>query len=284
MGLAFSPDRRWLCSVGDINDGFVHLWKVDSLGHAKLYASNKCTSVIRCLGWLGGSIVTLGTRFVKIWRESGIFPTKLKSRQDTIEASTPGLDSGPRLLVGRNCLLGPLADATFTYMCPVSDILAIVCSDDGKVCLLKEDGKSSTISLIISVSFCISCCAFDCETSQLWVGGTKGENYLYSLSRHTSPLAEAEHQLILNNTRQQTVYQSGFVASGILSGSLVTVAEDHAIEIRQAVFDDASTTSITVKTFPSHKGAILGVRVLGTSGDATRFLTWSEFGVVIIWC
>ena len=32
--VAFSPDSRWLCSLGNINDGFIFLWSISKNGSA----------------------------------------------------------------------------------------------------------------------------------------------------------------------------------------------------------------------------------------------------------
>ena len=273
--------------MGDHNDGFILLWKIDNRGNATLHASNKCTAAIRCLGWLGGSIVTLGTRHVKAWRrhyESGVSSTRQILREDSIEPTTPGSGSKPRPLIGRNCLLGPVAEATFTCMCPISDLLAIVCSDDGKVCLLKEDGQSSTISLIVSVPFYVTCCAFESETHQLWIGGMKGENRLFSSSQNVTLSAEAKYELIPWDTRLETGRMSGFVAGGVLSGSLVTVADDHMISIYQSLSSHNPAKSKAVQNLPSHRCAVSGVLILpGACGSAAGFLTWSTDGTIMIW-
>lgn len=57
--VAFSPDGRYLASIGQPNDGFLYIWSINTrYGTAKLHSSNKCTSSIRQMIWLGNNVVT----------------------------------------------------------------------------------------------------------------------------------------------------------------------------------------------------------------------------------
>ncbi|EEQ41202.1 WD domain, G-beta repeat family protein [Clavispora lusitaniae] len=69
--LAFSPDSKYFCSLGNISDGFLHVWKY-SANAISLKAGNKCSSVINDLIWHDngseyGQIIALGLRFLKCW-------------------------------------------------------------------------------------------------------------------------------------------------------------------------------------------------------------------------
>ena len=63
--LSFSPDGRFLVSVGDLHDGSIILWSIGLRnGVLKLYASNRCTSIINDIAWMGStSVITVGTRY-----------------------------------------------------------------------------------------------------------------------------------------------------------------------------------------------------------------------------
>jgi len=57
--LAFSHDSQYLASLGTSNDGFLYIWSINSrTGAATLYASNKCTSNVNRMVWMGSSLVT----------------------------------------------------------------------------------------------------------------------------------------------------------------------------------------------------------------------------------
>ena len=286
-GLAFSPDGRWLCSVGDYKDGFVHLWDVENTANVKLYASNKCSTAIRGLTWLGGSIVTIGTRHVKVWRphhKFGVSPLKQNLKHTSIEANIAA-SPGPKPLVGRNCILGPLADAIFTCICPVSDCKAVICTEGGGICFLEEDGQTSTVSLIGSTSFGISCCAFDQERHLIWIGGIRGESSLYSLRRGLSSSNPYKDSPTPFELQLQTKYESGLIAGGISSQCLVTIEKNHSINVYSSMFHKAAVASrMDEKTSKSHQHTILGIHVLSTShGDAPKILTWSAEGNIMIW-
>lgn len=57
--VAFSADGRYLASIGHPNDGFLYVWSINPrTGGAKLHSSNKCTSNIKQMLWLGKNVVT----------------------------------------------------------------------------------------------------------------------------------------------------------------------------------------------------------------------------------
>jgi WD40 repeat protein len=57
--VAFSPDQKYLASLGAPNDGFLYVWCFNQrTGAAKLHSSNKCTSFVKQMIWLGNSIIT----------------------------------------------------------------------------------------------------------------------------------------------------------------------------------------------------------------------------------
>lgn len=57
--LAFSPDSQYLATLGDMNDGFLFVWAINSkTGSARLHSTNKCTSTIHDMAWVGNNLVT----------------------------------------------------------------------------------------------------------------------------------------------------------------------------------------------------------------------------------
>lgn len=50
--VAFSPDSRYIASLGTTQDGFLHMWTFNPrAGSAKLHSSSKCTSLVRTMLW-----------------------------------------------------------------------------------------------------------------------------------------------------------------------------------------------------------------------------------------
>lgn len=56
---AFSPDSRYLASLGLMNDGFLYVWSISGRnGSATLHSSNKCTSAVKAMIWMGSCVIT----------------------------------------------------------------------------------------------------------------------------------------------------------------------------------------------------------------------------------
>jgi WD40 repeat protein len=57
--VAFSPDSRYLASLGTMNDGFLYIWAINvKTGTTRLHSSNKCTSFIKDIAWMGNNLIT----------------------------------------------------------------------------------------------------------------------------------------------------------------------------------------------------------------------------------
>jgi WD40 repeat protein len=57
--VAFSPDSRYLASLGSSQDGFLYIWSINiRTGAATLHASNKCVSNINKMTWMGNKLIT----------------------------------------------------------------------------------------------------------------------------------------------------------------------------------------------------------------------------------
>lgn len=126
--VAFSADSRWLCSLGNINDGFIFLWSISKNGSARLHASNKCVSSVQEIAWMGTSVISVGTRHVKVWRHDPEPASPTKGRSELIKGyEIPPASPVPKAFSGRNCILGSLIDAVFTSVVAISQSKAILC-------------------------------------------------------------------------------------------------------------------------------------------------------------
>ncbi|KAG7125259.1 WD repeat-containing protein 62 like [Verticillium longisporum] len=171
--VAWSADTRWLASLGAANDGFLYLWKIDPrTGAAKLHQQNRCTSNIRGMVWMGNSLVTLGVRHIKVWKVdegSSVSPTKQKFSGEGSTASP----SSRRTLPGRNVLLGPLLEETFTCAAVVDDNKIIICSEGGDVCIVDDDGKQMKLMGCVNLGFPIRSITIRHATA--YIGGKAGQ-------------------------------------------------------------------------------------------------------------
>lgn len=282
--VAFDSEVKLLASLGTINDGFLHVWDLDSrTGAVTLLASNKCTSLIKQMVWMGRSLVTVGTRHVKVWRPDEIAPSSGLDHDQAQMLSAPS--SKP--LVGRNCLLGEMLEATFTTISTISEKKAILCSDSGDVLLLEldyDEFKQQTLSRISSETFSITAvCAYD--EDHVLITGTNGSIKKINITngrRSDTPVSRAATPSPRHVEQKSTVYP---IAIGALRGGIVASDNRHAINFRPgSSTDELQPTTSASNIVESHNDAILGIRHAPKAHDAgCTFLTWSSGGKVIGW-
>ncbi|KAH6683069.1 WD40-repeat-containing domain protein [Halenospora varia] len=281
--VSFSPDQKYLASLGSPNDGFLYVWSVNQrTGAAKLHSSNKCTSFVKQMLWLGNSIVTIGTRHIKIWRvesNRSVSPTKPRYALD----GTPQPVAPPptlKTLIGRNVLLGPLVEVAFTAMAAISEHKAIVCSDKGDVCLLDATDGHKLMKLS-STGFCITCVAVDTESRRVRIGGRNGRTKIVNLDDLLTPSTPPESPV---PTDDNTLADGGHLcAMGYAARSLVTINSKHLIEISGPNSEDADP-ALRNTPFPAHGDGVMGVRLVPRDNDMeAAFLTWSADGTIVFW-
>lgn len=296
--VAFSPDSRWLCSLGDLHDGFLYLWSInEKSGAGKLHASNKCQNA-HDIGWVGRQLISFGTRHVKVWRLGSIPPasnSKIHSEKKSYIEKT-SLSPRPQTFYGRNCLLGPLIDAVFTCLVAVSDDKAILCTDRGDVCLLvlDEGDRTQRLDRVAQVAFSVSCIAVKKESGFVWVAGKNGRLQALLLPALTSNVSSDSPCTSPISAKRSTMLpemKPDIVAIGMVQGRTVTVDSDHVIELREMKNDDDDddddeTSSACIKSIrlPAHGSSVLGATVLNQPNayDAELF-TWSTNGIVLFW-
>ncbi|KAK4228334.1 WD40-repeat-containing domain protein [Podospora fimiseda] len=275
--VAWSPDTKYLASLGAANDGFLYLWKIDPrTGSAKLFQQNRCTSHVKGMVWMGVNLITLGVRHVKVWRveePSNISPTKPKFPGDQ---SVVANSQTQKPLQGRNILLGSMIDATFCCALAIGDDKAIVCSETGSVCLLDDTNKQTKLVKVLDLGFNITCISL--RNDNVYIGGKDdGDFALVSLE---SILSGAPDPTIRNSHTSD-----GFVAMGFLADNLVTIDTKQSIDVwspdfmPETAIDDNKHIPI-----PGAGDPIVGIQrlsPLNTHGAA--FFTWCGSGKIIIW-
>lgn len=274
--VAWSPDTKYLASLGAANDGFLYLWKVDSrTGAVKLFQQNRCTASVKEMVWMGNNVITLGVRHVKVWRvEEGLDITPVKTKYSNDGAGLPPLPA-QKPLPGRNILLGSMLDETFSCALPISDEKAIICSETGCVCLLDDTNKQMKLSKAAEVDFSVTCISRRGE--DIHVGGKEGQLAVISLEDILSGRSEP--------TIRSSHMAAGLVAMGFLAENLVTIDTRRSIDIWSA--DYTPGNSLAEKShipIPGLGDPIVGVQPLSPSNtlDAS-FFTWSGLGRVTIW-
>lgn len=289
--VAFSPDSRWLCSLGDLHDGFLYLWSInEKTGSGKLHASNKCQNA-HDIAWVGKrNLISFGTRHVKVWRLEPITPaspSKVRFEKESFGERAP-VSPGPKIFFGRNCLLGPLMDAIFTCLVAISDSQAIICTDRGDVCLLilDENGRTQRLDRVAQCEFSISCVTHEKESGTVWIAGKNGRLQELTMPTLTSETPSESSCSSTHSTPRSSILpetKPGILAMGIVLGKLVTVDSDHVIELRDVQSGDLATP-IKSTRLPAHQSAVLGVTILNRPNTYdSDFLTWSTNGTVLFW-
>ena len=274
-----------------MHDGFVYLWSINpKSGSCRLQFSNKVTSFVRTIAWMGSSVITVGTRHVKVWRpEHAMSSSPLKKRFD-VENGLDRTPSSPvpRTLPGRNCLLGSLIDAVFTCVLAISDSKAILCTDKGDVCLLDDAGRSQRLDRIAQVDSSILCLTVNTTSNCLWMGGTKGKVWNIPLDLLIDSEMASDPVISLADPKppsdSSSIPKVDTLAMGYLRSQIVTVGSDRGIRLRHATGTSIESTARTERQIPAHDSAVLGVSILHQPNNYdAEFFTWSVQGTVIFW-
>lgn len=290
--VAFSPDSRWLCSLGDLHDGFLFLWAINGKsGSGRLHASNKCQSA-HDIKWIGRNLISFGTRHVKVWRLEpipAVSPSKTQFENETLIEKAP-LSPAPKTFFGRNCLLGSLMDAVFTCLVAVSDSKAVLCTDQGDVCLLLlgKDENSQRLDKVAQVSFSISCVTVEKERNFVWIAGRNGGLLALPLQPLISKVYSQSPRFSETSTSQSSILpetKPSILAIGMVLERVVTVDSNHIIELREiGNGGDALSNCMKSTRLAAHSSPVLGVTILNQpNARESDFFTWSARGTVLFW-
>ena len=287
QALCFSPDSKWLCSVGDIHDGYIHIWQVTSRNSLKLCASSKCTSFVHQAKWISvRSIVTAGVRHLKIWRPEfrdqatspvrSTFTPRMRARQESPVTATPAFKS----LSGRNVLLDELLDATFTSLCQVDDSTALVTTDSGNLSVFSVEPGTQRLTCVMEIGAPIRCATFDNEKNvilaatdmDIWISSPSGRKadtrwnfcrFVKGYHLTSRPLAigfVTDYQMICIDDRRRA--------------SLYRLTADPE---KYRVFDLQHET-----TYPTHPGSVNG-SILRAGKSKPSLLTYDASGHLVTW-
>ncbi|CAD0084116.1 unnamed protein product [Aureobasidium vineae] len=280
QSVSFGPDSRYLASLGTVNDGFLYIWSIDERGGTPtLVASNKCTTNVRHMAWMGCSLVTVGLRFIKVWR-----PNDLPASVNENSERGYGLyNRQHKPLAGRNTLLGDLLDATFTCVASFSETKAIICTDGGDVCILDDEDKAQRLIRVANVDFSITAACLGPD-NKIIITGLDG-------SIEVLDLDQLSRTLISPNTppgRKASAKpsNSGYVAVGSVGNAIVTVDNSHGIQLRHVSpkSRDDDPNHEVMRKLPAHSDAVLGVRAVTAPNEQDiAFITWSANGTIIFW-
>jgi WD40 repeat protein len=280
--VAFSPNSQHLASLGTANDGFLYIWNINNRnGSATLYASNKCTSNIFQMAWVGTNVVTVGTRHVKIWRVEGSTPsTPVKLLASFFPHQ--GTKNGHKILSGRNCLLGPLLEATFTSIVSISSTKAIVCSEAGDICLLDDSEGRQTFYKLANAGFSVTAISLGVKGTVLLAG--KG-GVMKSLKIETLLKSKSlEISERVPSVDESCVESPFMVALAPLGNHIAAIDTNRFIRLIKPPPPDTAGPPEVALQLPAHGGPVLGVRPFTAFKMAeANFFTWSADGTILFW-
>ncbi|KXT07485.1 hypothetical protein AC578_573 [Pseudocercospora eumusae] len=301
MAVRFSPDSKYLASLGTVNDGFLYVWSIDErTGLASLYASNKCTSLIYSMAWCGKSIVTVGLRFVKVWRpDEEAFEVRERDRN---AVSTPRqkhdskyadfgnsiLSPKHRVLAGKNSLLGDLLEAVFISVLAISNTKALVCAESGEICLLDDSARTQNLTLVAHAAMRISAARLDGQ-DMFHVVGEESQTASYlipDLERRGAHKTLRRAFTSPTKSSQSGVRPAHTVAIATLGNAVVEINSDRVISLSKADLSlrTSASESLRPRRLPAHEDAVLGVLpVQSASLSHVAFLTFSGSGIVRFW-
>ncbi|KAF2768089.1 WD40 repeat-like protein [Teratosphaeria nubilosa] len=296
--LSFSPDSRYLASLGAVNDGFLFVWSIDDrTGNAILHASNKCTTLVNDMKWMGNSIITVGLRFVKLWRPdedavaeganrgveittTGPHTPRSRAENRSSDFNNSILSPKHKPLYGKNSLLGEMLEANLICVLPISNWQAIVCAESGQICLLDDVERAQSLSVMAEAGFPISAARLDGKGS-VHVTGVDGQKRSFAAAELQTPITCLSKQ-----SRRKTI-SSGKPSSSSTASSVVAagVVGDRAVELRSngavSVAGDEGSDPIQLA---AHDCAILGVQNFSMAPvPEAALLTFSARGEIRIW-
>ncbi|RMD45050.1 hypothetical protein DV735_g90, partial [Chaetothyriales sp. CBS 134920] len=292
--VAFSPDSRFLASLGTLTDGFLYIWSLNSrTGSLTLHSANKCTTPIADMIWCGSQLITIGTRHVKVWQPGQTAPPspqRPSRRVNTEKVASPG----PATLSGRNALLGSLVECSFTCAVSIRPSLVLVGTDAGHLCALNVSENCPELKLLKTLDFEINALAWQPSRQRLVLGCQYGIAYedlstidqmldsppVVPGSRARSPrkghrLSAARRSLGLDHANT-----TGLSAVGCVSSQLIILDADGNLLAESSADKPAADSR---QPFARHNGAIQGVSSFPSASEHGAFFTWTKNGDVCFW-
>lgn len=232
---------------------------------------------------MGTTLITVGTRHVKVWRPEGsTVSTPVSTPVKALAGFFSSAQSAAthRILHGRNCLLGSLLEGTFTAVVPISGTQAFVCSELGDICLLDDSTGGQRFSSVANVGYAITSASITKE-GDLVVAG-KGTISTYKVKNLLASRADGKRTS--EPGPNSSFGESVFVALAPLGKRVVAVDDSRIIRLVHPHKGKAADKSDVELQLPAHGGPVLGVRPLPLN-DVLKasFFTWSTDGTILFW-
>ena len=292
--VAFSPDSQYLATLGNLNDGFLFIWTINSkTGALTLHSANKCTTNICSMTWCGQSLVTAGTRHVKVW-SVGQVAKPTTSRRFSLRPTGEALPSpGPATLSGRNALLGSLVDCTFTSSASIDNRTVLLGTDTGHLCGIEVSDGSPEVKVLKIFEFGITSISWQSSFHKVVLGSSDGifhedysrlaatlrTNVIVDTTRPRSPRKEIRSSSIRQSLGLLQSKSAAISALGCLAEHTIALDSDGNLHVNKSAGNDSDPTL----SFACHNDLIQGVQRLPDDCDLGAFYTWSRRGEVRFW-
>ena len=297
QALSFGPDSKYLASLGTVNDGYLFLWSIDDrTGAASLHSSNKCTVMVNDMMWVGRSLLTVGLRFIKVWRPNDESMIESRAVESTASVGTPKqrntdfgnsiLSPKQKVLAGKNSLLGDLIDCNFVCAVPLSNDSAVVCSESGEIAILEDIGKTQALRPVARVDFAISAARAD-DGGFLHVSGASGVSQEFDLAKleQCAPVqTKRDRRQTISPTKAASTQTPTVTATAAFAGLVLEMDSRRNIRLTRSTENEDDSTKPASHQLPAHNEAVLGVRTLASQTcPEARFFTFAGNGVVCLW-
>ena len=213
-----------------------------------------------------------------------------------------------RTLHGRNCLLGSLLESTFTSITVINDDKAIVCTDNGDICLLDNVNGAQKLYRIKSATFTITAVSLDTERQHIYISGLRGNFMVMKVSsvldlngmdsialrKSTSETnlkslsTKSEHaDEQLSNPSLVSSDMKHYIALAPIEGAIVAIDNHRAIRLLKFDHDetgDPNGSENLLQQLLAHRDGVLGVKWLSARNYfESLYYTWSVGGSVLFW-
>ena len=254
----------------------------------KLDSSNRCTTA-DTMAWMGTNVITVGTRHVKVWRfEQPLSPVKSRRGLDTVHDSSNS-SPVPKAFAGRNVLLGPLRDAVFTCVVGISEDAAVLCTQDGAVCLLDDAHRSQRLCHVCRKDYFITCVTLDPSSGVVWIAGKGVEPEalpleLFFAARDPSAAPE-QHKSFQAQSQRTGKEAPSICAISFADNRLVANDPSRGMSIyKVGSYPNRDPEASAIQRLPAHNSAVIGVLISSNPNvRAFDFLTYSERGDIFYW-
>lgn len=274
--VAWSPDGNFLASLGTANDGFLFIWKVDPrTGSARLFQQSRCTATVAGMIWIGSNLITYGTRHVRAWKVVDEAQRSPSPTKRTNGPETNSMSPQQKTVPGRNVLLGPLLETSFTCALPLDDSHGLLCSDGGDVCVLVSTSGQMRLAQFTTMDYGILCCTR--HGSLALIGGRNGQVAKFDVESMLDGASDA----IIAEERSLAV----LAAMGFVHDQLVTIDSDRSISIWKAEKLPGRNSEASSRTnLPGQNEPVLGIQSLTQfKAPGPSFFTWSASGKIVLW-